>query len=95
MDASKTEVREQHHFHACEACGNIWDHDPPGPEVSYRQFVKMHSCSNCGSDRNCDVAAANHAEAAELATHGYITVKGKRYYAEPPSLTDILSGWQL
>lgn len=84
MNASDSEVREQHHFHGCETCGNIWDHDPPGDEVSREEFNQMHFCRVCGSDRNCDIAAATREEAEELVTQGYITIGGKKYYAADP-----------
>jgi hypothetical protein len=90
-------VREVHHFHGCEACGNIWSHDPPSEDISREDFDKMHSCELCGSQENCDIAAASRDEAEEMVTKGYITIKGKRYYAADPyaKLLDKLMGGML
>lgn len=82
MTVIDRDVRERHHFHACRNCGNIWDHDPPG-DVSRAVFNAMHQCQLCGNEKNCDIAAQNHAEAAEFATRGYISIDGKLHYACP------------
>lgn len=74
-------VRERNHYHSCVMCGNIWNHDPPGPKTSRADFDKMHTCDLCGSDQHCDIACQNLHEAEEFATHEYITVGGRRYYA--------------
>lgn len=79
-------MREQHHFHSCIKCGNIWDHDPPGPEVSRAEFKRMHTCNLCHSSQHCDIAARDETEAEEFATHEYITEGGKRFYAPDPNL---------
>lgn len=75
-------ITEIHHFHSCMNCGNIWDHDPPDFDISEKDFDELHTCNLCRSQSNCDIALHTREEAEELATKGYVTIRGRRYYAD-------------
>lgn len=87
--ALNRDVREKHHFHSCPKCGFIWDHDPPG-DISRAEFRRMHSCTNCGSGKNCDIACNTREEAEEFATHEVITTNGKKYHAPSKDEDELL-----
>lgn len=76
-------VRDRHHFHSCGKCGFIWDHDPPGLDVSLSEFRKMHSCGLCGAQENCAIALEDASAAAEFAVHDRVTTPEGRVLHAP------------
>lgn len=42
-------VTQRHHYHGCQACQHVWDHDPPARSATEDEVTAAHICPKCNA----------------------------------------------